>query len=108
MPKQQRQVCPTCGQKLPKMPSRSPLARMRIDRGFSRQQVADAIGVATGTIRRLELGDQPHLKTALALAKVYGISVEKLIELMDTQPSPELPSTDGHDAPKGFTAIIAG
>jgi transcriptional regulator with XRE-family HTH domain len=64
---------------------------MRIARGLTHKQVADAVGVSVNTIQRVESGEHPTLKNALAIAKFYGITVEKLVDQMAVQTALPLP-----------------
>ena len=56
------------------------LKAARINKNLTRKQVAAAVGVCDFMIGAYERGDAtPSLKTALALANVYGVPVEDLI-----------------------------
>jgi len=52
---------------------------LRVERGLSRQQLADAIGVNYQTVGYLERGDySPSLELAFRLADFFGLPVEAI------------------------------
>lgn len=54
----------------------------RAERGLSRRQLAEAIGVNDQTIGYLERGDyKPSLELALKIALHFGVAVEMLFSL---------------------------
>ena len=58
------------------------LALLRAERGISRQQLADAVGVHYQTIGYLERGEySPSATLALRLAGVFGLPVEAVFSL---------------------------
>jgi transcriptional regulator with XRE-family HTH domain len=52
--------------------------KLRLQRGWSQQQLADASGLSARTIQRLEAGHPPSLETLKCLAAVFGIDLETL------------------------------
>ncbi len=63
---------------------------LRAERGISRQQLADAVGVNYQTIGFLERGDySPSLKLALALSEYFGLPVEAIFSTRPFQPLSE-------------------
>jgi len=63
----------------------------REERGLSRQDFADAIGVHYQTVGYLERGEySPSLVLALRISRVLGLTVEALFSL-DPLPRPEPP-----------------
>ena len=55
------------------------IALFRADKGLSRKDLADAVGVNSQTIGFLERGDyKPSLELAMKLAAVFGVSIELL------------------------------
>ena len=51
----------------------------RAERGISRRQLAEAVGVNNQTIGYLERGDyKPSLELALKIARHFGVAVEML------------------------------
>lgn len=61
---------------------------LRAERGVTRQQLADALGVNYQTIGFLERGDYgPSLKLAFALSEFFGLPVEAIFS---TKPFPLL------------------
>ena len=53
------------------------IAVLRAERGVSRQELADAVGVNYQTIGFLERGDYgPSLKLAFAIAEFFGLPLE--------------------------------
>jgi putative transcriptional regulator len=64
------------------------LSVFRAERGMSRRELAEAVGVNPQTIGFLERGEYgPSLVLALRLARVFGVPVEALFAL---QPFPAL------------------
>ena len=63
------------------------LAALRADRGLSRQEVAEAVGVHYQTIGYLERGEyRPSLLLALQIAKLFKLPVEAVFSLEPMQP----------------------
>ena len=70
------------------------IAMLRVERGISRRQLADALGVHYQTIGYLERDEySPSLHLALRIAEYFGVPVEVVFS---TQPFPLLGS---HQAP---------
>lgn len=60
----------------------SPLSALRSDRGLSRKELADAVGVHYQTIGYLERGDySPSLVLALRIAAIFDLPVEAVFSL---------------------------
>ncbi|MDO4784857.1 MAG: helix-turn-helix transcriptional regulator [Propionibacteriaceae bacterium] len=60
------------------------IAMLRAERGISRRQLADALGVHYQTIGYLERGEySPSLALALQLAEYFEVSVEVLFSLRE-------------------------
>lgn len=58
------------------------LAVFRAERGLSRKDIAEAVGVNPQTIGYLERGDYaPSVELALKLARVFAVPVEALFSL---------------------------
>jgi DNA-binding XRE family transcriptional regulator len=58
------------------------IAMLRVERGVSRRDLADALGVHYQTIGYLERGEySPSLELALRIAEFFGISVETVFSL---------------------------
>jgi DNA-binding XRE family transcriptional regulator len=55
--------------------------------GLKQETVAERAGVARETVSRLERGDTPNLRTAVALAKVLQAGVTELFPLNDVSPA---------------------
>ncbi len=49
------------------------LRKLRLQRGWSQEQLAEMTGVTVRTIQRLERGHQPGLETAKSLAAVFEV-----------------------------------
>ncbi|MFZ6743669.1 helix-turn-helix transcriptional regulator [Undibacterium sp. JH2W] len=55
------------------------IALFRAERGISRRQLADEVGVNNQTIGYLERGDyKPSLELAMKIARYFGVSIEIL------------------------------
>ena len=64
------------------------IAMLRVERGVSRRQLADALGVHYQTIGYLERGEySPSLFLALRIAEYLGVAVEVVFS---TSPFPRL------------------
>ena len=60
----------------------SRLAMLRAERGLTRQQLADAVGVHYQTVGYIERGEfSPGLAVALRLARLFGVPVEAIFSL---------------------------
>jgi DNA-binding XRE family transcriptional regulator len=58
------------------------IALFRTDRGVSRRELAEAVGVNPQTIGFLERGDyKPSLELALRMSEFFGVEVELLFSL---------------------------
>ena len=58
------------------------IAVFRAERGISRRQLAEAVGVNPQTIGYLERGDyKPSLELALKIARHFGVTVEMIFSL---------------------------
>ena len=66
------------------------IAVLRAERGISRQQLADALGVNYQTIGFLERGDYgPSLKLAFAIAAYFGLPIEAIFSTAPLKPLSE-------------------
>jgi len=76
--------------------SPSTVRRLRIERGWSQEQLAIASGLSIRTVQRVESEGIASMGTAVSLAATYGV---QLIELQEEQSTtaPENPSS-GHSA----------
>jgi DNA-binding XRE family transcriptional regulator len=55
------------------------IALFRAERGISRRELAEAVGVNNQTIGYLERGDyKPSLELSMKIARYFGVSVEML------------------------------
>ncbi|UTA48533.1 helix-turn-helix domain-containing protein [Simiduia sp. 21SJ11W-1] len=68
------------------------LRKLRLQRGWSQEQLADMAGVTVRTIQRLERGHKPGLETAKSLAAVF--EVEFSIFLSEERPMTSDQSVD--------------
>ena len=63
------------------------IAVLRAERGVSRQDLADALGVNYQTIGFLERGDySPSLKLAFGLSEYFGLPVEAIFSTRPLEP----------------------
>lgn len=53
--------------------------KLRLQRGWSQEHLAELVGVTPRTIQRLEQGYKPGLETAKALASVFEVDVSTFI-----------------------------
>lgn len=61
------------------------LVELRKSRGFSQRQVAEMIGTIERSYRRYESGErEPVLSSIVALARLYGVSTDYLLGLLET------------------------
>ena len=66
------------------------IAVLRAERGLSRQQLADAIGVNYQTIGYLERGDyNPSLELAFRLSEVFAVPIEAIFSRRPLRPMSE-------------------
>jgi len=66
------------------------IAVLRAERGVSRQQLADALGITYQTIGFLERGDYgPSLKLAFGLSEFFGLPIEAIFSTRPFQPLSE-------------------
>jgi DNA-binding XRE family transcriptional regulator len=66
------------------------IAVLRAERGVSRQQLADALGINYQTIGFLERGDYgPSLKLAFGLSEFFGLPIEAIFSTRPFQPLSE-------------------
>ena len=66
------------------------IAVLRAERGISRQELADAVGVNYQTIGFLERGDYgPSLKLAFQIAAFFGLPVEAVFSMEPFKPLSE-------------------
>ncbi len=63
------------------------IAVFRAERGISRRQLAEAVGVNNQTIGYLERGDyKPSLELAVKIARYFGVNVEMLFSFERFEP----------------------
>jgi putative transcriptional regulator len=68
------------------------MARLRAERGVSRRELAEALGVHYQTIGYLERGEySPSLHLALRIAEFFELPVEAIFS---TTPFPKISATD--------------
>lgn len=66
------------------------LGLLRSERGMSRQQLAETIGVHYQTVGYIERGEyRPSVVLALRIAEVFGLPVETVFSLTPFQPLSE-------------------
>ena len=53
--------------------------RLRLQRGWSQEQLAEMTGLSVRTIQRVEQGGTPSLETAKALAAMFEVDVQVLL-----------------------------
>jgi putative transcriptional regulator len=61
---------------------RNRVRELRLDRGWTQQQLADAVGVSRQSINSIECGRYvPSLELALTFARVFARSTDSIFEL---------------------------
>lgn len=48
----------------------------RLERGWSQSELAEEAGVSRPTVSRIELGEEPSMRTARRLAAALGLTLE--------------------------------
>ena len=77
------------------------IAVLRAERGVSRQDLADAVGVNYQTIGFLERGDYgPSLKLAFAIAEYFRLPVEAIFSVQPFRPLSEQVYASGRSSEK--------
>lgn len=77
------------------------IAVLRAERGISRQELADALGVNYQTIGFLERGNYgPSLKLAFAIAAYFGLPIEAIFSTEPLKPLSEQVYGNGQLATK--------
>lgn len=110
------------------MPLRSDIpkrfARLRVERGYSQEALANELGISRQAVSRWECGDSsPDVENLVALSDLYGISLDSLVrgdvspdsgaieespaeqqasatDLSDSQPNPENPEPEPKREPE--------
>jgi putative transcriptional regulator len=66
------------------------IAVLRADRGLSRQELADQVGVNYQTVGYLERGDyNPSLELAFRLSEVFGVPIDAIFSRRPLRPMSE-------------------
>lgn len=66
------------------------IAALRADRGLSRQELADAVGVNYQTVGYLERGEyNPSLELAFRLSEVFEVPIEAIFSRQPLRPMSE-------------------
>jgi putative transcriptional regulator len=61
---------------------RNRVRELRLDRGWTQQQLADAVGVSRQSVNSIECNRYvPSLELALLFARVFGRSTDSIFEL---------------------------
>ncbi len=77
------------------------IAVLRAERGISRQQLADAVGVNYQTIGFLERGEYgPSLKLAFQIAEYFALPVEAIFSTQPLKPLSEQVYAGSHSQEK--------
>lgn len=70
------------------------LKELRLEKGWSQEQLADISGVSTRTIQRLEKGEKPGMETLKALAAAFDISSTQLQKQLNNNPEQDNMNSD--------------
>ncbi|MGQ8705739.1 helix-turn-helix domain-containing protein [Serratia sp. TSA_198.1] len=65
------------------------IRQLRLEKGWSQEQLATIAGLSTRTVQRIENGEQGSLETLTAIAAALGLQVNDL-----SQPQPAQPDND--------------
>ena len=66
------------------------VAQARKDRGFTQEQLSEAVGIEAVTLSRLETGDRAlSLSTLSSIAKVLDMGIGDLLDVERELPAPE-------------------
>jgi transcriptional regulator with XRE-family HTH domain len=76
--------------------------KMRLQRGWSQQQLADVSGLSMRTVQRIESGAPPSLETLKSLASVFDVSIE------DLRGRPEMSSNELNETRNEAVALRYG
>lgn len=83
------------------------LRTLRLENGWSQEQLAEFTGISVRTIQRLEKGQKPGLETAKALAAVFETEVTAFLPIEPLDEPEDLPmhqedhsDTDHHRPPR--------
>lgn len=70
---------------------------LRVDRGWTHEELATRTGCSRWTVSRIERGDyQPQLELVLLIARTFGVPVEQIFSL-EPFPSITEPAVGEHD-----------
>ncbi|MBP1129055.1 transcriptional regulator with XRE-family HTH domain [Serratia sp. PL17] len=61
------------------------IRQLRLDKGWSQEQLATIAGLSTRTVQRIENGEQASLETLTAIAAVLGVQVSDLYQPIPAQ-----------------------
>ena len=65
------------------------LKQIRLENKWTQQYVADKIGITKSAYSNIENQNRsPSLKVAIQLQKMFGLSIEKLLENKNSNPAP--------------------
>ena len=71
------------------------LKSLRLEKGWSQEQLATISGLSERTIQRAERGDMPSLETLRALAASFELSHAELRQRIETDmETPDMPAND--------------
>lgn len=60
------------------------LKELRLDSGYTQQNVADALGIKQQSYARYEVGKgEPSLVTLVKISKIFGVSTDYLLGVTD-------------------------
>ncbi|PMN72426.1 2TM domain-containing protein [Enterovibrio norvegicus] len=64
------------------------IRKLRLQRGWSQEQLSEMSGLSVRTIQRIERGDKPGLESLKSLAAVFDVQVSDL----QKEPEPDMPA----------------
>ncbi len=83
------------------------IQKLRLENGWSQQQIAEMSGLSTRTIQRVENGKTPSVETVKSLAAVFEVDFSTLngALTMNTNQSPNIDTANTLDTSHGATAL---
>lgn len=80
------------------------IKKLRLEKGWSQEQLAEISGLSVRTVQRVEGGAKPGLETLRSLASVFGVELDQLREepTMNPTTTDQLPQQPNDKAVRRF------